>query len=119
YVQWLDAMQHRVDAALKRAAETPPSVPDGLASNVPWAGEVLAYLDQRAGAGGGPCPLPELFAAPRGKNGAISLTQFHDGLRLLHQRRMLNLLLADSALPLPEPEHALVDGDAVFYYAIR
>jgi hypothetical protein len=119
YLQWLDALERRVDEAIQRAAQAGPSVPDGLAASVPWAADVLAYLDRRASAGGGPCPLPELFAALRQKHGGLSLGAFHDGLRQLHQRRALNLVLADSAQPLPEPEHALVDGDAVFYYAIR
>src|SRR5262245_1991497 len=37
YLQWLDALQQRVDEALKRAAELTPAVPDGLAARLPWA----------------------------------------------------------------------------------
>jgi DNA-binding PadR family transcriptional regulator len=119
YLQYLDALQHRVDEALRRAAAAPPSVPNGLADRVPWASDALHYLEQRLGAGGGSCPLPELFAAIWDKHRELALPLFHDGLRILHQRRALTLLPADANVPLPEPEHALVDGDAVFYYATR
>lgn len=119
YLQYLDALQQRVDEALRRAAAAPPSVPNGLADRVPWAADALNYLEQRLGAGGGSCPLPELFAAIRDRHSDLSLPVFHDGLRHLHQRRALTLLPADAGMPLPEPEHALVDGDAVFYYATR
>jgi hypothetical protein len=119
YMQYLDGLQQRVDEGLRRAAAAPPSVPDGVAARLPWATDALEYLDRRGSAGGGSCPLPELFAAIRGKHPELSLPMFHDGLRQLHQRRALNLVPADADVPLPEPEHALVDGDAVFYYAAR
>jgi hypothetical protein len=119
YMQYLDTLQQRLDEALRRAAAAPPSVPDGLASRLPWATDALAYLERRGSAGGSSCPLPELFAAIRDRHSNLSLPDFHEGLRHLHQRRALTLMPANADVPLAEPEHALVDGDAVFYYATR
>lgn len=121
YVQRLDALEKRVDEALRRADAAGPSLPDGLTQSLPWALEALAYLDRRTASGAnGECPLPELFAALREKHGDLELPAFHGGLRQLHDRRALRLLPAsDPDQPLPEPEHALLDGDAVYYYAGR
>ncbi|MBL8799843.1 MAG: hypothetical protein JNM56_38530 [Planctomycetia bacterium] len=121
YVQRLDALEKRVDEALRRADAAGPSLPDGLTQSLPWALEALAYLDRRTASGAnGECPLPELFAALREKHDDLELPVFHGGLRQLHDRRALRLLpAADPDQPLPEPEHALLDGDAVYYYAGR
>jgi len=121
YLQRLDALEKRVDEALRRAEESGPSLPDGLTTALPWALDALAYLDRRLASGAtGDCPLPELFAALREKYDELVLPAFHDGLRQLHDRRALRLLPAtDPNQPLPEPEHALLDGDAVYYHAGR
>ena len=117
YVQRLDALAERVDEALKRAEAATPAVSDGLAQAVPWAADALAYLDRRAE---GNCPLPELFGAVRERRGELSLIEFQAGLRRLHDRRALRLLpLEAPAVEMPEPEHALPDGAAVYYYAAR
>lgn len=120
YAQGLDALERRIQEALTRLEAARPALPDTLAAAVPWAAGALAYLDKRAERGGvNGCPLPELFAAVRGENDALSLPGFHDGLRRLAERRILRLLPGDPGQPLPEPEYALVDGDAVFYAAGR
>jgi hypothetical protein len=118
YQQTLEALSRRADEALRRAEKAEPILPDGLLASTPWAPEALAYLERRSGNGAaGPCPLPELFAALRVKHGELSLPSFHDGLRRLHDRRAIHLLPAASGQDLAEPEHALVEGDAVFYFA--
>jgi len=121
YLQRLDALAARVDEALKRAEAAAPAVSEGLAQAVPWAADALAYLDRRlAGDAHGRCSLPELFAALRERHAELSLTAFQEGLRRLYDRRLLRLLPFDTpAEPMPEPEHALLDGAAVFYYAAR
>jgi hypothetical protein len=117
----LDALTVRVDEALRRADASGPPLPDGLSDTVPWALDALGYLDRRRASGApGECPLPELFTAVREPHAALSLTDFHDGLRRLRDRRALRLLPADDpAQPLPEPEYALLDGTAVLYYVSR
>jgi hypothetical protein len=117
----LDALSQRVEEALRRAEGGGPALANGAAAAVPWAADVLAYLDRRrdSGAAGG-CPLPELFAALRARHPALSLTEFHDGLRRLSDYRAV--ALAPFTGPpghLPEPEYALLDGVTVLYYATR
>jgi hypothetical protein len=121
YLQRLDALASRVDEALRRADAAAPAVSDGLAAAVPWALDALAYLERRHSSGlPDDCPLPELFGALRELHADLSLTAFHDGLRRLNDRRALRLM-PFTAPPeqLPEPEHALLDGTAVFYHAAR
>lgn len=117
----LEALQQRIEEALRRADASGPQVPDGVKSTVPWALEALAYLDRRrANGAAGECPLPELFAALREQHADLSLTTFHDGLRRLRDGRALQLLpFTDPTQQLPEPEYALLDGAAMYYYVSR
>jgi hypothetical protein len=117
----LEALQNRVEEALRRADASGPQVPDGVKTTVPWALEALAYLDRRrSGGAAGECSLPELFAALREQGADLSLTAFHDGLRRLRDGRALRLLpFTDPTQQLPEPEYALLDGAAMFYYVAR
>jgi uncharacterized protein (TIGR03382 family) len=119
HVRQMAALEKRVDEALRRADLAGPYVPESLAAALPWAVAALAYLQRRrAGGANGHCPLPELFAALRATQPSLALSDFHDGLRRLHDRRAVRLLPpADPGQPLPEPEYALVDGAAVYYLA--
>jgi hypothetical protein len=117
----LDALSQRVDEALRRAEGGGPALANGVAAAVPWAADVLAYLDRRrdSGAAGG-CPLPELFAALRARQPGLSLTEFHDGLRRLSDYKAVALApFAGPPEQLAEPEYALLDGATVLYYARR
>jgi hypothetical protein len=120
YLQRLDALTRRVEEALLRADAIGPIVPDG-ASSLPWAQDALIYLDRRRNNGAPEgCPLPELFEALRERHADLGLTAFHDGLRRLHDRRALRLLpYTGPAEQLPQPEHAILDGSDVFYFARR
>lgn len=117
----LEALQLRVEEALRRADASGPQVLDGVKTTVPWALEALAYLDRRhAGGAAEACPLPELFAALREQHGELTLTTFHDGLRRLRDGRALRLLpFSDPTQQLPEPEYALLDGAVMYYYVSR
>jgi hypothetical protein len=116
----LDALSQRVAEGLKRAEGLAPALPDGTAAAVPWGQEALDYLDRRrAGGIPGQCPLPELFAALREKHTELTVKDFHAGLRRLHDRGVLRLLPFEGTGELPEPEYALLDGAAVYYYAGR
>jgi hypothetical protein len=120
YLARLDAVGKRVDEALQRAAILGPAVPDAVASSVPWATDALGYLDRRHTSGAADdCPLPELFAALRERHAELSLPSFHDGLRRLQDRRLLRLTPARNSASLAEPEYALLDGDALLYFAGR
>lgn len=123
--QWqdrLDALTKRVEEALAKIERATLELPDG-SDVLPWAREALGYLDRRRRSGGtGPCPLPELFSVLSAVEPDLSVTSYHDGLRLLRRRGWVRLFPAgEAAEPLPEPEYALVDGDGsdVFYFVDR
>jgi DNA-binding PadR family transcriptional regulator len=117
----LAALRQRVDESLRRLESALPAVPDSLAEAVPWAVDALTYLERReANGAAGDCPLPELFAAVAEKHAALSVTAFHEGLRRLSERKMIRLLpFLSPGSELPQPEYALLDGAAVYYYAGR
>jgi hypothetical protein len=116
----LDALSQRVTEGLKRADGLVPALPDGTAGAIPWAQQVLDYLDhRRAGGVLSRCPMPELFAALREANPELAMKDFHVGLRRLHDRGVLRLLPCEDSAELPEPEYALLDGAAVYYYVAR
>lgn len=113
----LDDLADRIDAAIRRSELTAPSVSGPVAALVPWATDALAYLDRRrAGGMTAACPLPELFAAVRGRAPDLTLPAFHDGLRRLRDVRALRLA---PAAAMPEPEHALLADGALMYVAER
>jgi len=117
WTQHLQALDRRIDEALKRIPAG-PSVSNGMAALVPWAPDALAYLDRRrTGSHSGSCSLPELFAALKQDHDDLSLTTFHNGLRRLQDGRVVRLLpFPDPPDRLPEPEYALLDGGSVLYY---
>src|SRR5204863_4238934 len=105
----LEALSQRVEQGLRRLEAGSLQLPDGV-EILPWAKEALAYLDHRKAAGATDhCPLPELFSALSRQQADLSVTAFHDGLRLLHKRRALRLLPFQGAPgDMPEPEYALL-----------
>jgi hypothetical protein len=119
--QRLDALGQRVEEALRRTNAAAPKLSDGMATAVPWGLDALTYLFRRqAGGAASDCPLPELFKAVNQQHPELTVKDFHDGLRRLHDRGALRLLpFAKPAGELPEPEFALVDGSSVYYYVTR
>lgn len=116
----LDAMQRRLDDTLRRLEAATPLVPPEVLEVHAWTMDVLNYLDRRR-AGGAPlgCPLPELYQAVSAQRRDLSLPAFHDGLRRLHQRRAIELRPVDDPTQMTRPEFALLDGDGVYYLAVR
>ncbi|MFO0798957.1 MAG: hypothetical protein U0804_15930 [Gemmataceae bacterium] len=113
----LDDLADRIDAAIRRSELQAPVIADSIAGVVPWAAWALECLDRRRSTGhGSTCPLPELFAAVRGRYPELTLPSFHDGLRRLHDSRALRLR---PAAEMPEPEHALLADGALMYLAER
>jgi hypothetical protein len=116
----LDALSQRVSEGLRRTDGQLPPLPDGAATAVPWAQDVLNHLERRREAGiSTRCPLPDLFAALRENHAGLTVKDFHAGLRRLHDRGALRLLPFDDPGELPEPEYALLDGAAVYYFLAR
>lgn len=121
--QWthrLDALTRRVEDALRRLEEATPLLPKELVERHAWAVDAVNYLERRKNSGAaGECPLPELFAALGQLHPNLSVSAFHEGLRRLHDRRVVRLQAATNIAELPQPEYALFDDGMVLYYAAR
>jgi hypothetical protein len=117
----LDALSQRVEEALRRANVSAPQLSDGVATAVPWGLDAVTYLFRRqVGGATGACPLAELFKAVAGQHPELTVKDFHEGLRRLHDRGAVRLLpFTGPADELPEPEFALLDGASVYYYVTR
>jgi hypothetical protein len=116
--QWhqrLEMLARRVEETLHRIEQAVPPLPADVLAAHPWAIDAINYLDRRKS----DCPLPELFAALQREHAGLSIGAFHEGLRRLQQRHALRLRPADAAEEMALPEFALLDGDAVLYYAAR
>lgn len=114
----LDGMMVRVQEALRRADKYGPPAPEGVAETLAWAHDALDYLERRPRSGlADRCPLPELFTHLRDRESALTIGDFHSGLRRLHDRGLIRLLSADATDGPAEPEYALLDGPRVFYFA--
>jgi hypothetical protein len=116
---WMDRLEglsRRVEEALSRLEKKRPTLPDEVVERVPWASAALEYLDRRTEAGATPvCPMPELFGALSEGREELSVSSFHEGLRLLQERRALRLLPMEDASECSQPEFALFDGERVLY----
>jgi hypothetical protein len=77
---------------------------------------ILDHLHQwRKSGAAGDCPLPELFRRA-GQN--LSIGQFHDQLRALHEQEQIYLHPWSGPLhEIPEPALALLAGHGIAYYA--
>jgi hypothetical protein len=113
----IDALSLRVVDALQRAEAGAPLASVDVAAVVPWGPRALEYLDKRKSSGVvNHCALPELFVALREQQPELTITDFHAGLRRLHDRGVLRLLPVPNADDLREPEYALLDGATTFYH---
>jgi hypothetical protein len=83
------------------------------------AGALLDHLGRwRASGASGDCPLPELYRAARTTDPDLTVGQFHDALRRLHDEGSIYLHPWTGPLyDLPEPPLALLVGHEVAYYA--
>lgn len=116
----LDELTRRVDAALRRI-ETAPKLADPIARLIPWGETALEYLDRRAAAGArGPCSLGELFHAVRPLLPSLTVPEFHDGLRRLHDTRAIRLSgCASVPDQRTDPEYAMLVGSELCSFVSR
>jgi DNA-binding PadR family transcriptional regulator len=120
FVAELRSLRERVDSGLERLQAALPHISSAVTAEFPWARETLQYLEQRKATGtAGPSPLSELFADLSHRHADLTLGAFHAGLRTLQEQRALRLLPAEPGAVLPQPEFALLEGDAVLYYVDR
>lgn len=126
WLERLDALMRRVEETLRRLEQSAPLLPPEIAESHPWAIDALNYLDRRrlvaaptTNGDSCPCPLPELFASLLRQHPDLSVRLYHEGLRRLHERRLVQLQPAASLANLPHPEFALLEGAAVYYHISR
>jgi hypothetical protein len=105
----LDRLAEQVESALRKAAQ------ERQPAAAPWTQAAIDYLAGRHSATReARCPLPELFAALEARQIALTIKEFHGGLRRLQDAGLVQLLPCDGDPP--QPEYALPDGAAVLYY---
>jgi hypothetical protein len=99
--------------AANGAVEGPVGAP------VDCAAVLLSCLAAWQGSGASEdCPLPELYRQARGPVPGLSVGQFHDALRRLHEAEQIYLHPWTGPLyEVPEPPYALLVGHEVAYYA--
>lgn len=116
----LQQLSQRAAEAIDRLESAGPQVSEKMADLVPWANDVLHYLERRNQSGvEGPCPLSELFSALRVNHPELTVTEYHIGLRRLFDRGIVRLLPFEGTDGLPEPEYALLDGMNTYYFVTR
>ncbi len=113
--------------ALKATAEKvlqhihPPSSPQPVSTNgaETWVSVALSHLTRRQASGAlEDCPLAELYRVARQTTPTLTLGQFHDGLRRLHERQQIYLHPWTGPLfEIPEPTLGLLVGHEIAYYA--
>jgi hypothetical protein len=92
-------------------AVEPPAVPDAIRAELSRWQETGALGD---------CPLPELCRRLEVDHPLLTIGQFHDELRRLHDERQVYLHPWTGPLyELPEPRYALLVGHEIAYYASR
>jgi hypothetical protein len=113
----LEAFRAQAEKILQQLS--PPGA-SPLANGGPgWEAPALASLQERQDTGAGQdCPLPELYEAARHAHPRLTLGEFHDGLRRLHEQGRIYLHPWTGPLyDLPDPPCALLVGHEVAYYA--
>jgi hypothetical protein len=66
----------------------------------------------------GDCPLPDLYRRAREASAKLTIGQYHDALRALHERQAVYLHPWTGPLyEMPEPAVALLTGHEIAYYA--
>ena len=113
----LDALKFAAEKVLREVhAPSSPSFMNGaLAPNV----DLLPFLTrwQESGAAED-CPLPDLYRQASSPAPSLTIGQFHDRLRRLHDRQQIFLHPWTGPLyAIPEPCFALLVGHEIAYYA--
>jgi hypothetical protein len=129
----LDALKSAAEAVLTRVSRGPSAVDGGNgkagdpsdtqprsdSGTEIYADVLLGLLRQWHESGvSGDCPLPELFRRSHQATRPLSIGEFHDELRRLHDRDQIYLHPWTGPLhEIPEPAYALLSGHGIAYYA--
>jgi hypothetical protein len=111
----LEALKSVLEKVLPAPAAVTVALPAPAAD---WLPDLQAHLaDWRHGGAPGDCPLPDLYRRLRAAHPGVTIGQFHDGLRRLHDAERIYLHPWTGPLyALPEPAVALLIGHEVAYY---
>jgi hypothetical protein len=116
----LNSLKGTAERILHHLGKTvlPGSGPSANGSQT-WPNTVLSFLEHWQNSGSAEdCPLPTLFHQAVQACPGLTLGQFHDGLRRLHEEDKLYLHPWTGPLyDLPEPRFALLVGHEIAYYA--
>jgi len=112
----LEKLSERVESALRRAEAAKPSLGSGMTELVRWGVAALEYLDRRAESLTGDCPLPDLFRAMEVRCPDLTMSEFQNGLKRLHDARAVRLL--PGAIP-SEPEYSFVMDNEMMWLVRR
>lgn len=119
----LAALRATVEQVLHALAEAPPPngrTPhaNGTGARPAWQADVLTFLHQwQAQHPMADCALPEVCCQARQSAPRLSIGEFHDGLRELHERALIYLHPWTGPLfDIPQPALALMAGHELAYY---
>jgi hypothetical protein len=126
----VEALKGNAEAVLQQVQHRPPLAAPSANGHRPAAkppaeepvAAVTTALRSRlaswAAAASEDCPLPELYRQVRQALPALTIGQFHDALRRLHEQGHIYLHPWTGPLhELPEPPYALLGGHEIAYYA--
>jgi hypothetical protein len=118
YLHSLRGLAERVLNQLQKPEATlPPWARNGHAHD-PQAALIQLLRDWQAGGKIGDYPLPDLYEKARAASLKLTLGQFHDALRALHDRQAVYLHPWTGPLhELPQPATSLLVGHEIAYYA--
>jgi hypothetical protein len=117
----IEAMRTTVEKALQALVEASPvngQSPHGNGAPPAWQDDVLAFLNQwQAQHPMADCALPEVYQHAQRSGSYLSIGEFHDGLRQLHERAAIYLHPWTGPLyDIPQPALALMAGHELAYY---
>jgi hypothetical protein len=94
-------------------------VPPSANGSSNWHGMVLSHLARWQESGAmEDCPLPDLYRRSQQAAPGLTIGQFHDGVRQLHDREQIYLHPWTGPMyAIPEPPYALLVGHEIAYYA--
>jgi hypothetical protein len=116
----LEALRANAENVLQHAATSASAGPEHSTNGCEqWSSAIVNYLARwHDSAASEDCSLPELYRYAREAEPNLTVGQFHDRLRKLHQQQRIYLHPWTGPLyDLPEPAVALLVGHEIAYYA--
>jgi hypothetical protein len=113
----LESIRTVADGLVSRSASPAAPIPSANGTHY-WPETILAQLLRRDSGASGDYPLPDLYRHALQSAPHMTIGQFHDALRKLHEQERIYLHPWTGPLyDLPEPVLALLVGHEIAYYA--